>query len=207
MEPFIKNDAITDKSGMEIVGKTLNTPENMDGDLLRLARAGDQEAFSQIYRERSDAVYRFALHMSGNPAVAEEVLQETFLALIRDSGGFDPKRGSLASYIFGIARNRVRKYVALDREFSEPDQDTPGETDLLANLTRRETIDLVRQAVLNLPGVYREAVVLCELQELSYEDASEILGCPIGTVRSRLHRGRAMLLAKLKAMKKSKVLV
>jgi RNA polymerase sigma-70 factor (ECF subfamily) len=207
VEPFIKNDAITDKSGMEIVGKTLNTPENMDGDLLRLARAGDQEAFSQIYRERSDAVYRFALHMSGNPAVAEEVLQETFLALIRDSGGFDPKRGSLASYIFGIARNRVRKYVALDREFSEPDQDTPGETDLLANLTRRETIDLVRQAVLNLPGVYREAVVLCELQELSYEDASEILGCPIGTVRSRLHRGRAMLLAKLKAMKKSKVLV
>jgi RNA polymerase sigma-70 factor (ECF subfamily) len=78
---------------------------------------------------------------------------------------------------------------------------------LLANLTRRETIDLVRQAVLNLPGVYREAVVLCELQELSYEDASEILGCPIGTVRSRLHRGRAMLLAKLKAMKKNRVLV
>jgi RNA polymerase sigma-70 factor (ECF subfamily) len=192
---------------MEIVGRTLNTPENLDGDLLRLARAGHQEAFSRIYRERSDAVYRFALHMSGNPAVAEEVLQETFLALIRDSGGFDSRRGSLASYIFGIARNRVRKYVALDREFSEPDEDTPGETDLLANLTRRETIDLVRHAVLNLPGVYREAVVLCELQELSYEDASEVLGCPIGTVRSRLHRGRAMLLTKLKAMKKSKVLV
>jgi RNA polymerase sigma-70 factor (ECF subfamily) len=207
MEPFARNNAITDKSGMEIVGKALSTPENTDGDLLKLARGGHQEAFSQIYRERSEAVYRFALHMSGNPAVAEEVLQETFLALIRDSGGFDPRRGSLASYIFGIARNRVRKYVALDREFSEPDQDTPGETDLLANLTRRETIDLVRQAVLNLPGVYREAVVLCELQELSYEDASEILGCPIGTVRSRLHRGRAMLLAKLKAMKKSRVLV
>ena len=207
MEPLTGSNAIRDRSGMEIVGKALSTPENTDGDLLKLARGGHQEAFSQIYRERSEAVYRFALHMSGNPAVAEEVLQETFLALIRDSGGFDPRRGSLASYIFGIARNRVRKYVALDREFSEPDQDTPGETDLLANLTRRETIDLVRQAVLNLPGVYREAVVLCELQELSYEDASEILGCPIGTVRSRLHRGRAMLLAKLKAMKKSRVLV
>jgi RNA polymerase sigma-70 factor (ECF subfamily) len=192
---------------MEIVGNTLTTPENMDGDLLRLARAGQQEAFAKLYRDRSDAVYRFALHMSGNPAVAEEVLQETFLALIRDSAGYDPKRGSLASYIFGIARNRVRKYVALDREFSEPDQETAGDIDLLANLTRRETIDLVRQAVLNLPGVYREAVVLCELQELSYEDASEVLGCPIGTVRSRLHRGRAMLLTKLKAMKKSKVLV
>lgn len=191
---------------MEIVGKPLTTPENTDGDLLRRARTGDAEAFSQLYQGRSDSVYRFALHMSGNPAVAEEVLQETFLALIRDSGGFDPRRGTLASYIFGIARNRVRKYVALDREFAEPDQDAPGDTDLLANLTRRETIDLVRQAVLNLPGVYREAVVLCELQELSYEDASEVLGCPIGTVRSRLHRGRAMLLAKLKALKKSKVL-
>ena len=97
--------------------------------------------------------------------------------------------------------------MALDREFAEPDEETPGDTDLLANLTRRETIDLVRQAVLNLPGVYREAVVLCELQELSYEDASEVLGCPIGTVRSRLHRGRAMLLLILKAMKNSRVLV
>lgn len=145
--------------------------------------------------------------MSGDPSVAEEVLQETFLALIRDSSGFDPKRGSLGSYIFGIARNRVRKYVAMGREFSEPDEEAPGDTDLLANLTRRETIELVRQAVLNLPGVYREAVVLCELQELSYEDASEVLGCPIGTVRSRLHRGRGMLLVKLQAMKKSKVLV
>jgi RNA polymerase sigma-70 factor (ECF subfamily) len=207
VEPFLKEKAITHRSGMEIVGKALTTPENMDGDLLTLARSGHHEAFSQLYRERSDAIYRFALHMSGNPAVADEVLQETFLALIRDSGGFDPRRGSLASYIFGIARNRVRKYVALDREFTEPDQETPGDTDLLANLTRRETIDLVRQAVLNLPGVYREAVVLCELQELSYEDASEVLGCPIGTVRSRLHRGRAMLLAKLTAMKKSRVLV
>jgi len=192
---------------MEIVGKTLPTPETLDGDLLKLARAGQQEAFSRLYRERSDAVYRFALHMSGNPAVAEEVLQETFLALIRDSAGYDSKRGTLASYIFGIARNRVRKYVALDREFGEPDHETPGDTDLLTNLTRRETIDMVRQAVLNLPGVYREAIVLCELQELSYEDASEVLGCPIGTVRSRLHRGRAMLLAKLTAMKKSKVLI
>jgi RNA polymerase sigma-70 factor (ECF subfamily) len=192
---------------MEIVETSLTTPETSDGDLLRLARSGDAEAFSELYRQRADAVYRFGLHMSGNPSIAEEVLQETFLALIRDSSGFDPKRGSLAAYVYGIARNRVRKYIALGREFVEPDLESPCDTDLLRNLTRRETIDAVRGAVLGLPGVYREAVVFCELQELSYEEAAAAIGCPVGTVRSRLHRGRAMLLTKLQVMKKNRVLV
>jgi RNA polymerase sigma-70 factor (ECF subfamily) len=191
---------------MEIVGIATTNPETNDGDLLKLARSGNAEAFSTLYRQRADAIYRFALHMSGNPSIAEEVLQETFLALIRDSSGFDPKRGTLVSYVYGIARNRVRRHVAMGREFSEPDVEVASEGDLLANLTRRETIDSVRQAVLALPGVYREAVVLCELQELSYEEAAEVIGCPVGTVRSRLHRGRAMLLSKLQALKKGRML-
>ncbi len=190
---------------MEIVGPVVTTPETEDGDLLKKSRSGDAEAFSRLYSQHADPVYRFALHMSGNPSVAEEVLQETFLALIRDSSGFDPRRGSLGSYVFGIARNRIRKHVAMGREFTEPESEPVAHDDLLANLTRRETIDTVRQAVLALPGVYREAVVFCELQELSYEEAAEAIGCPVGTVRSRLHRGRAMLLVKLQSLKKNKV--
>lgn len=191
-------------SGMEIVDTSTTPPETCDGNLLHLARMGSQEAFSTLYRLRGDAVYRYALHMSGNISIAEEVLQETFLALIRESSRFDPSRGSLAAYIYGIARNRVRKHIAMGREFAEPDLDIPSEGDLLGNLTRRETIDLVRQAVLALPGLYREVVVLCELQELSYEDAAEVIGCPVGTVRSRLHRGRAMLMIKLQSLEKRK---
>jgi RNA polymerase sigma-70 factor, ECF subfamily len=193
---------------MEIVETALHfTPEISDGDLLHRARSGDQSAFTSLYRQRADSIYRFALHMSGSPSIAEEVLQETFLALIRDSGGFDPKRGSLAAYVFGIARNRVRRYIAIGKEFVEPDVETACDTDILGNLTRRETIESVRQAVLALPGVYREAIVLCELQELSYEEAAAIIGCPVGTVRSRMHRGRAMLLGKLQSLKKSRILV
>ncbi len=194
-------------SGMQIVEAVTIPPDTSDGDLLHLARTGNGDAFSTLYRQRADAVYRFALHMSGNPSIAEEVLQETFLALIRDSSGFDPNRGTLAGYIYGIARNRVRKHIAMGREFVEPDLELASAGDLLANLTRRETIESVRQAVLALPGLYREVVVLCELQELSYEDASEVIGCPVGTVRSRLHRGRAMLMAKLQSLRKKKGLL
>jgi RNA polymerase sigma-70 factor (ECF subfamily) len=73
------------------------------------------------------------------------------------------------------------------------------ETELrpLDDLARAETVELVRKAVLSLPAKYREVVVLCELQDVSYVEAAEILGCAIGTVRSRLHRARALLLAKL----------
>ncbi len=70
--------------------------------------------------------------------------------------------------------------------------------DLLEDLTQRETIEQVRRAVLSLPGPYREAVVLCDLEDLSYQEAAEALDCPVGTVRSRLNRGRAMLARKLR---------
>ena len=69
---------------------------------------------------------------------------------------------------------------------------------MLDDLTRRETIDAVRQAVISLPPAYREVVVLCDLQELDYRDVAETLDCPVGTVRSRLHRARTMLIAKLR---------
>ena len=80
----------------------------------------------------------------------------------------------------------------------EVTEDYAGPEDLLEDLTRRESIEQVRQAVLSLPPVFREAVVLCDLQDSSYEDAAVALDCPVGTVRSRLSRGRAMLVRKLR---------
>jgi RNA polymerase sigma factor (sigma-70 family) len=75
-----------------------------------------------------------------------------------------------------------------------PDSNNP-----LVELTTAETLDELRQAVLALPLKYREAVVLCDLQEMDYVQAAAAIGCPIGTVRSRLHRGRDLLLQKLKS--------
>ena len=77
----------------------------------------------------------------------------------------------------------------------DADQEGPC---FLEDLTRAETIEAVRKAILSLPAKYREVVVLCELQDVSYEETAEILGCAIGTVRSRLHRARALLFAKLR---------
>jgi RNA polymerase sigma-70 factor, ECF subfamily len=174
-----------------------------DDELLRLMRAGDERAFLELYQGRGGAIYRFALRMSGSEAIAEDVTQEVFMTLINDLVSFDSARGSLSSYLFGIARNQVLRRIEKDR-FLTPIVDDKSEdclvslADPLSDLTRRETIESVRQAVLALPVHYREVVVLCDLHGMSYAEAAEALGCALGTVRSRLHRARALLVEKLR---------
>jgi RNA polymerase sigma-70 factor (ECF subfamily) len=175
-----------------------------DHDLLLAIRTGDEQAFVSLYRKRQGAIYRFALNMTGEPALAEDVTQEVFLALIRDEWSYDPERGALASYLFGIARKLVlrslergRGDLALDSAEQSAWRQLTVTPDPLSDLTRREGIEALRRAVLTLPRRYREVVVLCDLEEVDYADAARILGCPVGTVRSRLHRARALLMEKL----------
>jgi len=175
-----------------------------DDELLMRMRSGDEQAFVALYRRRQAAIHRFALHMSGSVTVAEDTTQEVFLALIRDECGFDPERGTLSGYLFGIARKLVLRYlergrsdVALDVEENSTWPELAVNDDPLVDLTHREGIASLRRAVSALPRRYREVVVLCDLEEVDYADAASILGCPIGTVRSRLHRARALLLEKL----------
>jgi len=169
--------------------------------------AGDEEALALLYRRRQGAVYRFALQMSGSNTIAEDVTQEVFLFLMREGHVFDPARGSVSAFLFGVARNHVLRRLRVEHLLAplgdDSEEDFPllhATTDLcpLEDLTRAETIESVRKAVLSLPSKYREVVVLCELQDISYGETAEILGCAIGTVRSRLHRARALLLAKLR---------
>ena len=182
-----------------------DTPPESDDELLLRIRSGDEQAFLDLYRRRQGAIYRFALHMSGSSAAAEDVTQEVFLALIRDECGYDPERGTLSAYLFGIARNLVlrqfergRPDVALESAGDDaPFPELAVEAGQLADLTRKEGLEGLRRAVQSLPRRYREVVALCDLEELDYADAACALGCPIGTVRSRLHRARALLLEKL----------
>jgi RNA polymerase sigma-70 factor (ECF subfamily) len=178
-----------------------------DGDLLRSMLAGDEEAVALLYRRRQAAVYRFALQMSGSKTIAEDVTQEVFLFLMRDGHVFDPERGALSSFLLGVARNHVLRRLRVEQLLAPLGDDQDEEiaslhvtSDFcpLEDLTRAETIESVRKAVLSLPPKYREVVVLCELQDVSYVETAEILGCAIGTVRSRLHRARALLLEKLR---------
>jgi RNA polymerase sigma-70 factor (ECF subfamily) len=183
------------------------TPRLPDADhqLFVRLRKRDEQAFVALYRRRQGSIYRFALHMSSSTAVAEDVTQEVFMALLRDECGFDPQRGTVSGYLFGIARKLVLRHlergrfdVALDAESEDGGApELAVNDDPLAELTHREGIEALRRAVATLPRRYREVVVLCDLEEIDYAEAAVALGCPIGTVRSRLHRARALLLEKL----------
>jgi RNA polymerase sigma-70 factor (ECF subfamily) len=213
-----------------------------EGLLLRRMVAGDEAAFTVLYRRKHPAIYRFALHMSGNAAIAEDVTQEVFMTLIRDGKRFDPARGTLGGFLFGVARNHLRRRWERERN-SVPLRESADELDAMmarsspgrvggksgtsgygngngnghsngngngngagvsAYMLHRdefaalENVTRVRQAIATLPENYREVVVLCELDELSYEEAAAALDCPVGTVRSRLHRARAILVEKLR---------
>ena len=181
-----------------------------DQELLRQLSKGSEPAFAALYERYQGPIYRFALHMSGNNATAEEATQEVFMQLINNPRGYDPSKGTVAGYLFGIARNVTRRALqdgrcemAFEEEELAGDEFTmAGELDVLAELTNGELLAALRSAVLGLPQPYREAVVLCDLEELSYQQAAELLGCSPGTVASRLHRGRSILKKKLSCQKK-----
>lgn len=180
-------------------------PENdprEDHELLRRAKDGSEEAFAAIYRRHQRAVYRFAVHMSGSAEAAEEVTQEVFLALIREPGKWAPERGPLEAFLHGIARNHVLRALERDRRYVANEEAEVGmEADALTGMLAGERVEQLRKAVLSLPEVYREALVLCDLEGMDYESAARKMGCPAGTVRSRLSRARGLVAEKLKGMK------
>ncbi|HYT76944.1 MAG TPA: sigma-70 family RNA polymerase sigma factor [Vicinamibacterales bacterium] len=166
-----------------------------DEALIAAVAAGDREAFGALYRRRRPEVYRFALHMTGRPAAAEDVAQDVFMTVIQEARRFEAGRSGVVAWLLGIARNHARRRLAERRHEPMPDpRDEPRMgADPAADLDRRRQVYALRRALGGLPVVYREAVVLCDLQELSYVDAAAVADCAIGTMRSRLHRGRALL--------------
>ena len=176
--------------------------------VIRRAKAGDESAFAQLYQRFSGLIFRYAWQMSGSRSAAEDILQEVFLVFVQKLDSFDIHKGSLSSYLYGIARNIVLRWLEQHRLEIMNDQELENHVmesakgNPLAKMTREELAASLRDAILTLPPTYREAVVLCELQELSYQEAASIIGCAVGTVRSRLHRARSLLLQKLYAMEK-----
>jgi RNA polymerase sigma-70 factor (ECF subfamily) len=188
----------------------MTTTDHSDSEFLQLMLAGDEAALATLYQRRAAEIFRFALQMCGSPALADDVTQEVFMVLIREGHSFDPARGSLRAFLMGVARNQVLRRLRRERFYVAIDEDTEADTVMeaarstenpLDDLSRTETIESVRKSVLALPERYREVVVLCDLQEMSYAEAAEILGCAVGTVRSRLHRARALLIEKLRPAK------
>jgi RNA polymerase sigma-70 factor (ECF subfamily) len=195
--PLITSDGTT--IGMKAL------ENSSDNELLRLMRTGDENAFILLYGRCHAGIYRFVLQMCGSPALAEDITQDVFLVLIRGTESFDAARGSLNAFLYGVARNQLLYRLRRERFYVPLEMDAVEEcakSKPLDELTQTEMVDAVRRAVLSLPERYREVVVLCDLEELSYMESAQILGCAVGTVRSRLHRARAMLLEKLQPQKK-----
>jgi RNA polymerase sigma-70 factor, ECF subfamily len=171
--------------------------DRTDARLLAEIVAGGEQAFVELYRRRHDDVYRFAFAMAKSRSFAQDVTQEVFLNVLENAGRFDEAKGSVRAWLFGCAR-----YVTLDRFRLE----RRWTDDLPADLTAQDSderlftdqrVERLHAAIARLPVEYREALVLFELQELTYAETAAVLDCPVGTVRSRLHRGRALLAAML----------
>jgi RNA polymerase sigma-70 factor (ECF subfamily) len=137
--------------------------------------------------------------MSGRRETAEEVTQEVFLALLAESRSYVAERGDLQGYLIGVARNKVRRQIRQSSGLANLALEEPAiEANAFEAMSKRQETRALRRAILSLPPNYREVVVLCDLENMDYARAAEQLGCAIGTVRSRLHRARTILGAKLR---------
>jgi RNA polymerase sigma-70 factor, ECF subfamily len=173
-----------------------------DQDLVKRLARGDHHAFDEIYDRCRMPVFRFALHMSGSREIADEVTQDAFLFLLHKPAVFSEERGALAGFLIGVARNLVRRTlraaddgVSLEEEGVESMiTETAVSNSPLDLVMRQQSAGTLQAALLEIPQLYREVVVLCDLQEMSYAETALILSIPLGTVRSRLHRGHGALL-------------
>jgi RNA polymerase sigma-70 factor (ECF subfamily) len=168
-----------------------------DEELYRRMRRGDQSAFSELYERRAPSLYRYALYSTGNHATAEEITHEVFLHLMAPGERFNQERGALAPYLYGISRNLMRtesRHSRRETALEELSQENSLDDDLVQD----EAAKALHAAVRELPLRYRDAIILCDIEERSYEETAHLMQCPVGTVRSRLSRGRALLAAKMK---------
>ena len=183
--------------------RRIDAEQAADDKLVSATAEGDRMAFTVLFERTQGSVYRFALHMTGSPETADDITQDVFLVVMRDAERYEKGRATVRAWLCGIARNFARRRRAADVLFTPMDEETEGQCegttkgDPSIDMVRHQRIEAVRRAVLRLPFKYREVVVLCDLQEMSYVDAAGALGCRVGTIRSRLHRGRAVLAEKL----------
>ena len=173
-------------------------------ELIDMAVAGDATGFNGIVSRYSNRIYRFILKNLGNTAVAEDLTQETFVEAYRKLPAFKGE-AKFSTWLFGIALNRVRNYV--NRSPDRRRDCIPAEILCHADtadgnpigfLEKKRTLLALQRAIYTLPTKLRESLILVVLEELSYEEAAQIMGIATGTVKSRVHRARNMLRESMK---------
>ena len=171
--------------------------------LLAAYRNGRIEAFETLVEQYRQDLFRFLMRFVGSPATADDLFQETFLQVHQSAHTFDPTK-RLKPWLFTIAANKARDHLRRNKrqkaaplsasidgasgdgatfvDLMEADMELPPET-----AQGRETAELVRQLVSEMPEHLREVLLLAYFNQLSYKEVAENLGIPLGTVKSRLH--------------------
>ena len=184
---------------------TTTTAPLPDTELLRQMRSGTAAAFQALYRRHQGPLYRFATLRCGSPDLAADVVQEVFMGVLTGALRFDPLRGQLQHFLFGVARNLILKHEQArgrtaslpDSEDGEDDDSGDYKAEPLARMLSNEVADDVRRALAQLSPHYRDSLILYEMHDLSYQEIAAICQVDIGTVRSRLSRARALLAKRL----------
>jgi len=167
--------------------------DRADVRLLAEIVAGVEQSFVELYRRRHNDVYRFVFAMAKSRSFAQDVTQEVFLNVLENAGRFDSAKGTVRAWLFGCARHVTLDRLRLERRWTDDMPADVGTLDSDERLLADQRVERLHAAIARLPIEYREALVLFELQELTYAETATVLDCPIGTVRSRLHRGRVLL--------------
>ncbi len=172
-----------------------------DLDLAERHRYGDQQAFEEIYARFSKMIYNLAFRMAGSVDGAEDLTQEVFLRIFRHLGRFSG-RSTLKTWVYRVTVNHCRSRLGRRRYFTQPlaEENHEGGVELRDSGRSPEDLALaqdtgrqIHRALGGLKPVFREAVVLRDLEGLSYEEIAGILKVRLGTVRSRIARGREQL--------------
>jgi RNA polymerase sigma-70 factor (ECF subfamily) len=191
-----------DSVGVAMVYPVVHHDVALDVALVERHRCGDLQAFDEIYERFGEMIFNLALRLAGNREEAADLTQEIFLRIYRHLGSFGG-RSTLKTWVFRIAINHCRDrlsrhYPATQSIDDEPEEGSgvtiadpgrgPEELAVAADEGRR-----VMEGLAKVPPVFREAVALRDLEGLSYEEIAEVLGVRVGTVRSRIARGREQL--------------
>jgi RNA polymerase sigma factor (sigma-70 family) len=177
-----------------------NGMEPGDAELWDRAVAGEPRAFGRLFDRHANAIFTFCLRRTGDHSAAEDLMSEAFLHAWRRRADMQPTTDGPVPWLYGIAANLVRRHlrgvgrghaamvrVALAGPELDPSDEIAGRID------DARSVDRATEALRSLPESDQELFVLCVWQQLSYEEAANALGIPVGTVRSRLSRARDRL--------------
>ncbi|MCL1632132.1 RNA polymerase sigma factor SigW [Sporolactobacillus sp. CPB3-1] len=173
--------------------------------LIKKVRKGDQQAFAELVEQYKNSVFGICLRMVGNTQEAEDLSQEAFIRAYKHIDQYDHER-KFSTWLFRIATNLSIDFLRRRKNNVSLDAVVPGTEGLSLNtilpdegekpddrIVRKETEEMVQMEIKKLPEKYRLAIILKYIEDLSLKEISEIMDIPVGTVKTRIHRGREML--------------